>query len=630
MSVWLLPPSLPVLAAAPGPATPPAEEAGQALSYLFASDIDGDGDIYAVTVAGEVTNLTYNREPDWDPALSPAGTGYAFVSRRDGNSEIYVAPLGRGEAINVSRNSAFDYEPAWSPAGTHLVFVSERDGGRDLYTLDLVHDITRRLTQAGAGEVYRSPAWSPDGGAIAYSCVRQGVEQVYVLEFGGQEWQITHWPLKGRYPAWSPDGKWLAFAGWHEDNRPGVYIASSDGSEVRWLWEGRAPISNLAWVGQHILFTMADSDGHDIYSLDGQSGHVTRLVSGPGWEDCFAAGSDAFLVPVQIGTMLPDDYGKKLPVVLGVNIADLSDTYLIKELGFGWIKNYLSWAGVEPKPGEFDWEDADNVVKAGRRAGVSVLLRIHDTPSWARPDGTSLTYPPSDLGAYYRFLSAVAWRYRGRVAAYEIGNEPNLAFEWGGQTPDPVRYTLLLRLAYHAIKAVDPNALVVSGGLATTGDGGEGAMGDLVFLRGMYEVGAKGCFDALGSHPYGFGNPPFVVHPYGLAVTRLVQQRAIMVEYGDIQTPIWATEVGWPIASPWSMGEHDKYAVSEQVQAFFLQQLHLQAAQSWPWLQGLFLFNLDFATVPWYDARQPMRWYSILEADGSPRLAFTWLRGIGD
>jgi hypothetical protein len=29
--------------------------------------------------------------------------------------------------------------------------------------------------------------------------------------------------------------------------------------------------------------------------------------------------------------------------------------------------------------------------------------------------------------------------------------------------------------------------------------------------------------------------------------------------------------------------------------------------------------------VPWYETQQPMRWYALLEGDGSPRLAFSWL-----
>ncbi|MHB0876399.1 MAG: cellulase family glycosylhydrolase, partial [Anaerolineae bacterium] len=553
----------------------------------------------------------------------------AFVSRRDGNSEIFVAPLKGDWSVNVTENAAADYEPDWSPDATHLVFVSERDGGRDVYTLDLMHGVTRRLTYSGYGEVYRSPAWSPDGGAIAYSGVRDGVENVYVLDLGGEERQMTAWPLKGRYPAWSPDGSQIAFAGWHQDDRPGIYVVSRDGGEARWLWEATAAISSLIWAGEDILFTMASDGGHAIYRL-ATDGTVSPLVTGAGWIDCATARDAAGLTPI----VLPDPHRpspvKELPAVLGANTADLGNVYLLHGLGFGWLKNYVSWAGIEKEPGQYYWEDVDNITRAARRAGLRVLLRVHETPEWARPEGSTSTHPPSDLAAYSRFLMALAWRYRGQVDAYEIGNEPNLVFEWGMEQPDPARYAAMLRVAYVTIKTVDPDAIVVSGGVATTGDGGEGAMGDLEFLRGMYRAGAKGYFDALGSHPYGYGLPPFQEQQYGLSVARLAQQRQVMLEFGDGDTPIWATETGWPLASAWSMGEHDSYVVTEREQALYYQELCLLSARQWPWLQGLFLFNLDFSTVPWYDSRQAMRWYALLEGDGSPRLAYSWLRGIGN
>ncbi len=591
--------------------------------------MDGDGDIYRVGPQGELQNLTDNRVSDWDPVVAPGGRMAAFVSRRDGNSDIYLMNLALGNVVNVTGHPAADYEPDFSPDGSRLVFVSERDGSRDLYLLDWSGGQVRRLTEAAPGEVYRSPAWSPDGGAIAYSAVRDGVEQVYVRTLDGQETAVTAWPLKGRYPAWSPDGEQIAFAGWHEDDRPGIYLANRDGSNVRWLWEARAPLRNLQWIGDEVLFSLAGTAGHDLLALSLDSLEVRTVVTQAGWADCPSAWGDMSAPESVTGPPRATPFRKRLPAVLGVNIADLSNAGLVRELGFGWIKNYLSWAGVEPEPDGLNWTDPDNVVEAAEMAGLEVLLRIHDTPAWARPPDTTLTSPPEDLEAYGRFLGEVARRYQGRVAAYEIGNEPNLYFEWGMERPDPAYYAEMLKVAYAAIKAEDPSALVVTGGLATTGDGGEAAMGDLEFLRGMYDAGAKGAFDALGSHPYGYGLPPFQGHPYGLSVTRLEEQRQVMLQFGDEATPIWATEVGWPIPSGWSMGDHDLYLVSEWEQAYYYQQLVLQSDQRWPWLQAVFAFNLDFSTVAWYDAAQPMRWYAILEGDGSPRMAFTWMRGIG-
>src|SRR5581483_4572886 len=107
------------------------------------------------------------------------------------------------------------------------------------------------------------------------------------------------------------------------------------------------------------------------------------------------------------------------------------------------------------------------------------------------------------------FMGALAAYLKGRVVAYELWNEPNLSGEWGGQPPNPEAYARLLLAAYPLIKAADPNALVVSAGLASTGgDGGATALNDVDFLSRLYAAGARNSFDVLGSHPYGFASAP--------------------------------------------------------------------------------------------------------------------------
>ena len=63
-----------------------------------------------------------------DPAWSPDGRKLAFVSDRDGNSEVYVMNADGSGQRNLTRNPAYDADPAWSPDGRKLAFVSNRDG----------------------------------------------------------------------------------------------------------------------------------------------------------------------------------------------------------------------------------------------------------------------------------------------------------------------------------------------------------------------------------------------------------------------------------------------------------------------------------------------------------------------
>ncbi len=299
----------------------------------------------------------------------------------------------------------------------------------------------------------------------------------------------------------------------------------------------------------------------------------------------------------------------------GVNIAERTNMDLVQDMGFDWVKSFAWWADIEPQEGNgYNWADVDNVINAAHQHGLKLLLRVERPPAWAREPGTTVTGPirPDKLGAFAAFLAALVDHAQGKVAAYEIWNEPNLNAEWGGRSPNPEYYVEILRTAYLAIKGRDPQAVVVSAGLSTAGEGGEGAMGDLIYLRRMYEAGAKDYFDVLGSHPYGGPYDPDETEARGgMCFYRAKEQHDVMAEYGDGDKKVWATEFGWVLETDCDLGrDHEWMEVSEEEQAAYLVRAYEKALE-WPWMGVMFVFNLDFATVPWYEECDPGRWYSI-------------------
>ena len=178
----------------------------------------------------------------------------------------------------------------------------------------------------------------------------------------------------------------------------------------------------------------------------------------------------------------------------GLNVRDPANLdALFSPLGFEWVKLYEQYDAL---PAE--------------RLPYKVLYRI-------QRNGPLFD---DELAAWGDHVAAIAQAGRGLVEAYEIGNETNQSWQWGGQVPDPDEYVAALKLAYARIKAVDPNVLVVSGGLGPVGRiqataAGEGWLGnngasmdEWAYAREMFWRCASGCFDVFGYHPFGFAYPP--------------------------------------------------------------------------------------------------------------------------
>lgn len=326
----------------------------------------------------------------------------------------------------------------------------------------------------------------------------------------------------------------------------------------------------------------------------------------------------------------------------GANVADLDNVPRLREMGFQWMKGFVGWDGIEPKFWYYDWTNLSKATVAARDNGIGLLLRVDRTPDWARPSNDNPLAPPDPeyLSAWSDFIGNLARRGKGYVAAYEIWNEPNLAVEWGGNRPDPEYYVEMLRIAYQQIKAADPNALVVSAGLAPTqGDGGTEAMDNLVYLRQMYELGAGAYFDVLGSHPYGFASPPDADPRLDASFRSAELERQLMVEFGDSDKQVWATEAGWLLdPATVDLGAcRDKpgvraalwAAMDSQTAARYTTDAFSYAYKNWPWMDAIFLFNLDFSLAPWYsDPCEPMTFYSLLGPDGVPRPGFNALQDM--
>jgi aryl-phospho-beta-D-glucosidase BglC (GH1 family) len=237
----------------------------------------------------------------------------------------------------------------------------------------------------------------------------------------------------------------------------------------------------------------------------------------------------------------------------------------LESAGVEWVRIDVGWSSLqEHARGQFShWyvELVDTCVDMAAARGIKVLAMLFRTPGWAN-GGRAVNIPPTDVADYAWIATWVANRYRSKVQAWEIWNEPDPHQDfWAGTV---AQYVQLLNAAYPAIKAGDPNALVVFGGPSSNDDG---------FIAQAYAAGAKGSFDVMATHPYqGMADypPEYADDGHRWWFSHLPAVRAVMVANGDADKPIWFTEFGWSSHDNWPRIENWNRGVTEGQQADYL------------------------------------------------------------
>jgi len=291
------------------------------------------------------------------------------------------------------------------------------------------------------------------------------------------------------------------------------------------------------------------------------------------------------------------------------------DLEMIRLMNFTHVKQIFAWEDIQPRPDVWDWSRADEVVAEVLYRERQLVARLDHPPAWAIVDpATRADGVPFDVEAYAAFCGALADRYKGRIAAYQVWNEPNLQREWAGHAPDAAGYIRLLGACYTAIKAADPAAIVISAGLAPTETEPPAAVPDGRYLQQMFDAGLSAVYDVLGLHAPGYNNPPEMspdeAEAAGLRrwmVFRHVEDmRRIQIANGDAGRQVALLEFGWHI-NPGIHPDYAWFAVDEATQAAYLVGAYRYAAEHWrPWV-GL-MSTIYIAAPDWTEADEEYWW----------------------
>ncbi len=228
------------------------------------------------TAGGAAAQLTQSGK-DSSPVWSPDGKALAFLSTRDGNSQVYVLTMEGGEAREVTHLST----------GADLLKWSGDATPRDL-TAGANYDVPP--DERGGPEDFN---FSPDGKEICFTAVTDKVEAIstngdlfLVPVTGGEPKNITLAnPGFDGNPVYSPDGRYIAYHAQrtpeYESDRWRVMLYDRQSGKNENLSEGFDRSANeLAWSADSktIYFTAENETLQLIYAMAARAGAEPKTI----------------------------------------------------------------------------------------------------------------------------------------------------------------------------------------------------------------------------------------------------------------------------------------------------------------------------------------------------------------
>lgn len=299
--------------------------------------------------------------------------------------------------------------------------------------------------------------------------------------------------------------------------------------------------------------------------------------------------------------------------------SDSAAATLAEQSGLYWARAHvLDWDRIEPNPPvngvhTYDWSKVpENFLIQLSANRMQVIAVVKKAPAWAQQQPGVACGPIAEdaLDDFAAFMSAAVQRYSKapyNIRYWELGNEPDVdpslvtgdsVFGCWGDVDDPYHggryYGEMLKWVTPEIKAADPNAVVLNGGLLLDCDPDNPPDGKncdaALFFEGMLQVGAGNAFDMVSFHGY----PPYTndgrvqdedfpnwAARGGVVMGKIAYLREVMARY-DLQKPLIHTE-GAVICPEWNTVHcNPPNSAFYQVQAEYVPRLYLRN-----WANGL-------------------------------------------
>ncbi|MGQ9671502.1 MAG: S9 family peptidase [Candidatus Aminicenantales bacterium] len=376
-----------------------------------------NSNLWLIDVEGKrLRELTPGNWRDSAPTWSPDGKRIAFISDRDGTSQIHVMWLDTREVAQLTHVETTPGNLSWSPDGKRLAFtmfipdekpilsvklpprpkgakwaepailidrLSWRSDGRGplpkgnshIFIIDAELGGTPQQVTFGDYS-HNDPEWSADGNRIYFSAVRKpdpeyhaDDSEIYAVDLRTLEIKtLTERKGPDRTPRVSPDGKWIAYTGYDEKNYTShiaeIYLMDAEGGNKKRLASGLpSSPSYLIWSQDStgVFYLMAEKGESNLYFVN-LNGHIKKITQGAHYLSGMSlsqTGQAATVrsTPDRPGCLVTFNLVKPavLKMLVDLNQDVLADVKLgeVKEL---WFKSSDGWdiQGWLVKPAQFD------------------------------------------------------------------------------------------------------------------------------------------------------------------------------------------------------------------------------------------------------------------------------------
>ncbi len=189
-----------------------------------------------------------------EPSMLGNSQKVAFLSKRDGNFEIYSVNDDGSELKRLTSNKGDKSMLCWSPDGNKLLYLLKKGKQYQLWTMK--SDGSGQLKLADDCMNDCPPLWSPDSLKIVFTAKHQSKRTVFIANSeGGGLTRLSSPGSEGFAPAWLHDSSQIMFLQ-KSKNDMFIYTINPDGTGLQKIMKDSGTYQNPIWSpdGQKIAY----------------------------------------------------------------------------------------------------------------------------------------------------------------------------------------------------------------------------------------------------------------------------------------------------------------------------------------------------------------------------------------